>query len=275
MMTNCRSDLFREAGANRRIEAVDGRINYMYFTAGVISYCTDVPYLKDILDDKSLSPSIGEHVDKIQLRKRAANEIGGYCTLHEICLACYSGWIKSVETWPADLAKFRKYMASHHYTIDHADGNQMNNTIYNLSLMKGSINRSKNSVTSNIKLPTIHFSGRFGKEYRIIVFFPGVKCKSGKHGVLLKIRCKSATAYKDCLREIQMLGCGYGAPVFFPTDEDKYAYENRMCATSGTPDGTLYSIRYQERMARMEGRSFKWCEGKDVKKMFINAVENG
>lgn len=234
----------------------------MYFTSGNISYCTDVPFLKDILDDKSLSPSMGSHVDKIQLRKHNAIEIGGYCTLHEVCLACYSGWIKSVETWTTDLAKFRKYMRSHGYSIDHADGNQMNNTIYNLSLMKSEINQSKNAVTAEIKLPTILFSGRFGKEYRIMVFF------NGAHGKPLKLRCKSAGDYRACLREIKVLGCGYGPPMFFPSDEDRLAYDDRPCATFGTPDGTVRSIQYQEMMAEMPGREFKWSKGSDVKKLY-------
>ena len=115
--------------------------------------------------------------------------------------------------------------------------------------MKGSINRSKNCVTSNIKLPTIHFSGRFGKEYRIIVFFPGVKRKSGNHGVLLKMRCKSATAYKDCLREIQMLGCGYGAPVFSRTMKTNTPMKTGCVrqAVHQTEHCTLFAIKKEWR----------------------------
>ena len=194
-------------GKNRRIEVIGGRINYTYITAGKIAYCSNIGYLLEILKDPCLSPSMSSHVpDKIQLRKHKAVEIDGRCFLHELCYACYSGWIKSVESWPKDLAKFRKYMSTHHYTIDHADGNQLNNTVYNLSMMRGSINHSKNDVTARIKMPTILFSGRYGKEYRIMVFFPGVKCASGKSGVEMRLRCKTAGDYRDCLREIQKLG---------------------------------------------------------------------
>ena len=259
-------------GENRRIEDIDGRINYTYITAGKIAYCSNIGHLMEILKDPCLSPSMSSHVpDKIQLRKHHAIEIRGRCYLHELCYACYSGWIKSVETWPKDLAKFRKYMSAHHYTIDHADGNQLNNTVYNLSMMNSSINNSKNDVTARIKLPTILFSGRYGKEYRIMVFFPGVKTASGKHGVEMKLRCKTAKDYRDCLREIQKLGCGYGSPAYFPLKGDKSAYDDRKCATNGVADQTLYSIRGQESMATMPGIQFKWCKGKDVKKQFIRA----
>ena len=277
-----RFNKFKEAGSNRLVVVLDGRINYVYFTANVTSFCTAVPFLKEILDDTSLSPSLcssptsrkGHSMtrNKIQLRKHSAVEIKGRCFLHELCCACYNGWIKSVETWPKDLARFRRYLRAHDYTIDHADGNQLNNTLYNLSIMKKQINQSKQDITGEIKPPTVLYSGRYGKEYRIFVCFPNVKRKNGTHGVILKLRCNTASNYLDCLREIQSLGCGYGSPVDFPTSEDREAYGNRGCVTNGDANKTINSMIFQEKIAKMDKSEFRLCTGKKLGQMFFDEI---
>ncbi len=251
-------------GSNRSVYVIDGRINYEYRTAGVVAYCTYNELLYRILQDKKLSPSMSSHVPgKIQLRKRSAVEIKGYCTLAELCGACYYGKITSVETWTRELARFRQWMRNLHFEIDHADSNQLNCTAYNLSIMSAATNKRKNAITANIKQPEILFCGRFGKEYRIQAIFPCITRKDGHTGVCLKLKCTNAKDFSACLKEIYSIGDGYGESLL----STQSTWRNgRPCATALDVGLSLYG---QELLANMESDSLQKCKAGQVKQYFL------
>lgn len=247
---------YKHNGENRHVEVIDGRINYVYHTAGVVAFCSDIGPLYEILQDKTLSPSMHKR-DRIQLRKqRGAEEINGSCFLHELAYACYRGKITSVEDWPKQLARFRKWMRSHGYEIDHADGNLLNCTVYNLSMMKAKQNRiDKRTLTAKIQLPAILFSGYYGNAYRILVLLPGIKKE------WIKLRCRTARDYIESLSVIAKLNGGYGEPLYI---SNKKEYKRRPCATKAD---YLYSILGQEIIAGISEKEFKWCNGKKVRRL--------
>lgn len=259
-MTKCR---FERNGANRSVRIRGDLIEYEYKTGNLTAYCTCGPQyhsslLFAILNDKGLSPSLSEHVkDRIQLRKRSgADEIKGRCYLHELVYACYHGWINTVETWPKDLAKFRKWARRCKFEIDHADGNQLNNTVYNLSLMKHRLNSAK-TIVNNIRQPILVISGKYGKAYRIAAFMPGLP----RADRWMKLRCKTAADYVSCLKQIQRINGGYGKPLHI-SDEDY-----RKARPVVTQSDLLFSINGQELLARIDERAFRWCTGKRVRQI--------
>ena len=256
-------------GTNRIISSADGRIYYTYLTGEVTAYCTHYnKVLPEILQDKGLSPSLSSHVPgKIQFRKHNAPEIGGFCSLAELCCACYYGKITSVENWTKELASFRRWMRNLHLEIDHADGNQLNCTIYNLSIMRRWSNQSKSNITANIKQPIILYCGHYHNEYRAAVFFPGAKCASGKHGVELFLRFDTAKDFAHCLREIYELGNGDGKPLYM---DDKEANKNRPCVALGDIATTII---YQERIAKMEKSQFCRCRAGEITRLFSKYVK--
>ena len=255
-------------GTNRIVLADDGRIYYTYITGKVTAYCTHYnDVLLKILQSKDLSPSMSSHVPgKIQFRKRNAEDIKGYCTLAELCCACYYGKITSVENWVKELARFRCWMRNFDLQIDHADGNQLNCTIYNLSIIKRRTNQSKNNITANIKQPTIMYCGYFGDEYRVAAFFPGIKNKSGECGVKLYLRFDTATDFSCCLREIHGLMGGYGKPIYMSHDE----HRNRPCVAI---EDTAMTILYQEQIAKMDREIFCLCRAGQVKRLYSEIIE--
>ena len=278
-MEKCRSDTSevnsslvrkrKSPGSNRRITVCDGRIYYVYYTAHVIAICTYNELLYKILQLIALSPSMSSHVPgKIQFRVRGATEINGYCSLTELCYACYYGKIRSVDTWTKDLATFRTWMRNFGFEIDHADSNQLNCTVFNLSIMKCRINESKNKVTGRIKMPTILYSGYYGNAYRVYAHWPNVVRTSGKSGVEVRFKCKTARDYSECLRAVSRLECGYGKPVFFPSIEDQKAYRDRPCATNMD---VCMSIAGQEWLASLSEDDFTWCKGYQVERLFREA----
>lgn len=255
-------------GTNRIVLAADGRIYYTYIKGKVTAYCTHYSdVLLRILQSKCLSPSMSSHVPgKIQFRMHNAKDIKGYTTLAELCCACYYGKITSVDNWVKELARFRCWMRNFDLQIDHADGNQLNCTIYNLSIMKRQTNQSKNSITANIKQPTIMYCGYYGDEYRVAAFFPGIKDKSGERGVKMYLRFDTATDFSCCLREIHGLMGGYGKPIYMSSEE----YRNRPCVAIGD---TITTIFHQELLAKMDREYFRLCRVGQVKRMYSEAIK--
>lgn len=230
-------------GENRKVVIMDDRINYLYLTGGKVAYCSNHPLLFEILNLKSVSPSLGEHVkDKIQLRMQRSVLSG--TSLAVLCWACYHNKITSIETWQSELKQFCAWKNNFKFQIDHADSNQLNCTIYNLSMMSGAANRKKFTLTAEVKEPAVLYSGRYGKEYRISVFWPNIKQTDGTVGVCLNLKCRNASDYIDCLKEIRDIGAGYGRPLYCPDKEFWKANSNSLTKLDVTE-----SIRGQEALA--------------------------
>ena len=228
-------------GTNRKIDIIDGRINYAYFTGGRIAYGTDDPLLFEILSLQGVSPTL-DKTDKIRFTMGTGKL--RHARLSTLCWACYHGKIASIETWQIDLKKVITWQQNFDFQIDHADSNQMNCTIYNLSMMSGFTNGRKHAITAAIKEPAILYSGQYGNEYRISALWPNVKRIDGKVGVCINLKCRTAQDYVDCLADIRDIGAGYGRPLYCPDKEFWKANNNSL-----TKLDVAESIRGQEVLA--------------------------
>ena len=125
---------------------------YVYKTGGVSDYLTYNELLRTILDQRGVSPFLDEGRIRLQVQ---SNKRHDKFHIHTLAYACYYGWIKSLETWERDLQSFHDYRNTHNLQIDHADNNPHNNTIYNLSLMDGTLNK-KERYNSEVPPPCSH-----------------------------------------------------------------------------------------------------------------------
>lgn len=69
---------------------------------------------------------------------------------HDLAYSVYNGYVKC-DSFYDDMRNYFNHKGE--LTIDHADGNVINNTINNLSLMIINNNRKKGNITSKLKLP--------------------------------------------------------------------------------------------------------------------------
>ena len=232
-----------QIGTNRKVCIIDGRINYIYFTHGKIAYCTYNPLLFEILNLRGISPTLdNKHPDRIRFCMKTG--VLGHTFLSALCWACYHGKITSIETWQKELKKVVKRQRNFRRQIDHADCNQLNCTVYNLSEMGRTTNRRKHAITAAIKEPAILYSGQYGNEYRISALWPNVKRIDGKVGVCINLKCRTAQDYVDCLADIRDIGAGYGRPLYCPDKEFWKANNNSL-----TKLDVAESIRGQEVLA--------------------------
>ncbi len=257
-------------GENRVIHVENGLIHYLYLTGRKMAFCTYDALLLKILSDIGLSPFLaGRAHEKIRFHKHSAKAIKGNCFLSELCAALYYGKIQSYETWIQDLAFFRRWMRNFKLEIDHADGNQMNCTKYNLSIMSAENNNNKHDISTRIKQPVVCSSGYYDGEYRIFAYWPNVRRKSGAVGVYLNLRCRSAKDYKDSLFDIYNIGDGYGAPQYSTTEGGW-----RDGRRSVTKADTGVSIALQELMGKTPSECFHLGKAGQVEKLFRDAVDD-
>lgn len=261
-------------GKNREVYINgNGRIVYRYLTGHVTAYCTFHSVLYEILNDPGLSPFIDENGGiRFELQKKTS--IIKKCKLSLLAQACYDGHITTAEKWQSEYKKYRNWMNNFKYQVDHADSNQLNCTIYNLSVMSRKLNGGKSDLTARVKQPVICYSGHFGNEYRIRTFWPNLKNKkTGHRGVWLKLKCSEAADYVSCIREIEELEIGYGKPSWTIGDNGDYerAQANswiKGCWKEGrrsvTKDNIEISMNGQEQMAWMFDCEFIPCRAGEV-----------
>ena len=241
---------------NRFIEIYGNGINYIYKTKNLIYHCTFFQILYDILRLDSVSPYINnsKKAQKDRLHfAQPCSSILKHFSMAELCAACYTGAITSLETWEQELRDFKDWLRdkdnSRGYllNIEHADGNQTNCTFHNLSVMRQDLNREKDTITAQIKQPAILVSGYYDNEYRVRVCYHGRKCEDGNLGVQLLLRCDCAEDYVMCLKEIREIGIGYGAPIY-----GSQWLKSRPCPTK---QNVGLSIEGQKELARI-GRDY-------------------
>ena len=154
-------------------------------------------------------------------------------------------------------------------SIDHADSNIYNNTIYNLSIMERVTNARKGSITSRVKLPNslvvAYVDGSYRVEFQskvkvadsVIALLQGA-CPNiegiQRSGIQCYIRflCNTAEDLADCLRYITMLNIEGCDPV---RDGRNWLNQDNNAYSKDTKAGILQ----QERLAALPVELFqKW-----------------
>ena len=92
--------------------------------------------------------------------------------MHDLAFACYRGLI-NVDSFIEDIQRYYDYKAKYNLSIDHADNNPHNNTLYNLSFMERGLNTAKGSIVAKVKEPVYLNSAYCNGKYRIQMLFVG------------------------------------------------------------------------------------------------------
>lgn len=160
----------------RSISIIDDKIIYQLKIDGVSDYLTYNETLYKILKLNKLRP----FRDNGRLRFNVwenSSQIKFY--LYDLAYACYKGLI-SFENFIKDIQAYYDNKAKHYLSIDHADNNPHNNTIYNLSTMERTLNTAKGSIVARIKEPIYLNSAYCDGKYRIQMLFEDKQNKMGK-----------------------------------------------------------------------------------------------
>lgn len=196
----------------RTIKIEDGKIIYRLERDGICDYLTYNEELIKILKLRKLKP-FRSKAKRLMLGVREnSDEIRFY--LHDLAYACYIGLVK-YETFLQDIKEYRNHKEKNNLTIDHADGNIQNNTVYNLSLMTRGENSQKNDITTRFQTPFSILTVAYVRGmYRICLT---QKCPLSKippaikeagiipHSELIstmQFACATAAEYISCLKHL-------------------------------------------------------------------------
>lgn len=100
---------------------------------------------------------------------RSIVTVGGANTrfsIYDLALGCYTGRIH-YDSYLGDIQKFLDYKRNSGYQIDHADSNQHNHTVNNLSFMTLMENTRKNSIVARFMLPNLLSVAYVNGKYRV------------------------------------------------------------------------------------------------------------
>lgn len=164
MKTNTHSSM---ESKTRLIEVMDNNIIYTLKLDGVKDYLTLNGELLAIFKLNALKPFRDGGRLRFKVRKDGA-DVNFY--LYDLAYACYEGIIKT-ESFLDDLQRYFEYKSSNSLSIDHADNNIHNNTMFNLSVMERRLNIIKGAVVSKVKEPVYLNSAYFDGKYRIQMLF--------------------------------------------------------------------------------------------------------
>lgn len=190
------------------IEAIENKIKITLMCDKQIDYVSNNKILWEILQKKELRPyRTGDRLAFI-VQKRG-NSIRFY--LYDLAMACYGGWL-SVNTYLVDIERYQEWKSANHLSVDHADNNRANNTIFNLSLMSGELNRIKAAIVTHFTPPYALVSAYCDGEYRVRVGMRTLGEKSellknvgisGEAYFWLNFCCRSADEYVSCLKYLE------------------------------------------------------------------------
>ena len=197
---------------NKQNFVVDEAGDYITLTmnkTGTVDYFTRNQTFLDIL--KQCKPSLA--TDK-QQRIRAVFYLPNEerhdqkYFVYDIAYACYTGKVHA-DSFMEDMSNFIKWKNENRYTVDHADTNHRNNTVFNLSMMTRKLNASKSNLIAKFVDPFSIITAYCNGEYRIenlTVHIPDVG-NLVPHAVgntigesVMKFICEDAKSYIACLR---------------------------------------------------------------------------
>lgn len=133
--------------------------------------------------------------------------------MHDLAFACYLGVI-SLDSFLEDLQIYYDNKSKNNLSIDHADNNQHNNTIYNLSPMDRVLNTVKGSIITRVKEPMYLNSAYCNGKYRVQMLFEDTQnkiseilnrytnmfCNFSGGVTAIHFVCDTPEQYVDCLK---------------------------------------------------------------------------
>jgi len=154
--------------------------------------------------------------------KKTVNGVTYNFPITHLACACYSGVIRSTETWLEDLLSFRKDfklgITDNH--IEHTDGNIYNNTKNNLSQMSGIVNKRKGTIIGrfihNFDIVTAYYNNEWLVAIKGIYTFRDMfndsknyteKEKSDKNLVNADFSVREMSFYYKCKNENEFNEC--------------------------------------------------------------------
>ena len=151
----------------RIIQKKNDIIIYTLKHDGVKDYLSFNEELFEILQLDKLKPFRDDGRLRFKVWKDGA-DVNFY--LYDLAYACYAGIIKK-DTYLEDLQRYFSNKSAECLSVDHADNNIHNNTMYNLSLMGRQLNMRKGALVAKVKEPIYLNSAYCNGKYRIQMIF--------------------------------------------------------------------------------------------------------
>lgn len=160
----------------RSIKVVDDKIIYRLKIDGVADYVTYNDTLYEILKLNRVIPFRNNGRLQFDVWENHSR-VKFY--MHDLAFACYQGLI-SVDNFLEDIQAYYDNKRKYGLSIDHADNNPHNNTVFNLSFMEIGLNTSKGSIVAKVKEPVYLISAYCNGKYRIQMLFEDTQNKMSK-----------------------------------------------------------------------------------------------
>ena len=136
----------------RIVDVREGRIEYTIKASGTKDYFSYDEILYRVLCSNILKPYRGKDGrSRVKVYNNGRDE---NFLLYDVAMACYMGVVKE-DTFLEDMFEYRKHKIDRDLVVDHADGNESNNTRYNISLMTRDTNDHKGIIVSRFRRPFI------------------------------------------------------------------------------------------------------------------------
>ena len=241
----------------------DGEImRYQYKPGNVTDYLTYDETLYKILGTYGVSPYL-DTAGRVILQLQAGKEHRKY-SMHSLAYACYHGYISSYETWEDDMQSFLDWKQVNSLTVDHADNNGHNNTVYNLSLMTGPLNTAKGTIIPRIKEPIYLNCAYCNGAYRVQMMFitgsekmaemmqrftgESFRCRSGIAGI--HFLCNDAESFVQCLKVLTEQRFEWAAPL---KDNGKWIKRDSPCWCQNVHN----SLQAQKVLSQLDEKLFQ------------------
>lgn len=235
-------------------------MQYRYRAGNVIDLFSVNELLYQILTTYGVCPYLADGRIKVQLQDGKTHRT---YRIHDIAYACYHGQITNLSSWEHDLQTFLDWKNYNQLTVDHADNNIHNNTIYNLSLMEGTLNGSKGTIVARVRIPAylncaycngkyrVQFLQRVSHDYlpeclsRFISLDEGEGFEAAIHFL-----CEDAESFVQCLKYLVNSRLEWAPPlkengVWVKTDNPCWTQEMR------------HSLNAQRTLAAMDEKAFQ------------------
>lgn len=156
--------------------------------------------------------------------------------IYDLAFACYANKVH-VDSFMEDMRNFIKWKNENRYTVDHADSNHRNNTIFNLSMMSRKLNSSKNDLIAKFVDPFSIITAYSNGEYRI-----ELRTRVNVE-MIEKLTISIPSILKVIPRSVNSRSIGEGAIAFICEDANHYVaclrwlYDTRIrwCDSENTP----------------------------------------
>lgn len=209
--------------STRIIEVHNNKIIYTLKLDGVKDYLTYNETLLTILKMDRLRPFRNNGRLSFNIRENGADT---NMYLYDIAFACYSGQVES-SSFICDMQRYYEQKAFRNLSIDHADNNLLNNTVYNLSLMDKALNSAKGAIVAKVKMPAYLNTAFYNNRYRLQILW-AVSADEIKNSIgklfnknitdtaglcAMHFICDDTDSFVECLRFVTSLKSEWALPL--------------------------------------------------------------